>query len=123
MVSFVLYNLGDQKKYLPFHMGRYGSPALLIAVDRLNRRSQKLGHLPLGLFQFFPEMFEFRAVHMSSQVEILTFYETIDVKDQYLSATWWHRLSRKIQKVLRFYDTFAVPAERDSPKADKPSLF
>ncbi len=49
-------------------MGRYGSPALLITVDRLDRRSQKLGHLPLGLFQFFPEMFEFRAVHTSSQL-------------------------------------------------------
>jgi len=68
LVFFVLYNLGDQKKYLPFHMGRYGSPALLIAMDRLDRCSQKLGHLPLGLFQFIPEMFEFRAVHMSSHI-------------------------------------------------------
>ncbi len=49
-------------------MGRYGSPALLITVDRLNGRSQKLGHLPLGLFQFFPEKFEFCAVHTSSHI-------------------------------------------------------
>ena len=103
-------------------MGRYGSPALLIAVDRLDRRSQKLGHLPLGLFQFFPEMFEFRAVHMSSQVEFVTFYETINVTGQRLSATRWHRMSRKIQKVLRIYKTIAAPAERDTPKADKSSL-
>jgi hypothetical protein len=49
-------------------MGRYGSPALLITVDRLDGRSQKLGYLPLGLFQFFPEMFEFCAVHTSSHI-------------------------------------------------------
>lgn len=53
---------------MPFHMGRYGSPALLITVDRFDGRSQKLGHLPLGLFQFFPEMFEFCAVHTSSHI-------------------------------------------------------
>ncbi len=49
-------------------MGRYGSPALLITVDRFDGRSQELGHLPLGLFQFFPEKFEFRAVHTGSHI-------------------------------------------------------
>ncbi len=85
-----------KKKHLPFYMGRYGSPALLIAVDRLDRRSQKLGHLPLGLFQFFPEMFEFRTVHMRSHSFC---YYGANVKDQCLSATWWHRLSRKILSI------------------------
>jgi hypothetical protein len=80
LVAFLLYNLGNQKKYLPFHMGRYGSPALLIAVDRFDRRSQKLGHLPLGLFQFFPEMFKFRAVHISSQLNSRLFTKSSILK-------------------------------------------
>ncbi len=72
---------------MPFHMGRYGSPALLITVDRFDGRSQKLGHLPLGLFQFFPEMFEFCAVHTSSHiVEFVTFYEIITIGAQVLKT-------------------------------------
>ncbi len=45
----------DQKKDLPFHMDRYLSPPLLVAMDGLNRCAKNFGHLLLRLVQFLTE--------------------------------------------------------------------
>ena len=44
-------------------MGRNGSPALFITVHSLNGRSQKLGHLKLGLTKHLTVLFEFFTIH------------------------------------------------------------
>jgi hypothetical protein len=40
-----------EKKHLPFHMGRNGSPALLVAVHGFEGGAEKCGNLLLGLVQ------------------------------------------------------------------------
>jgi hypothetical protein len=59
----VLPHPGNQEKPLPLHVGRHRSPALFVAVDRLNGGSEQLGHLPLGLVQCLSVMDEFFTVH------------------------------------------------------------
>ena len=58
---------GNQEKHLALHMGRYGSPALFITVYSLNGRSQKLGHLKLGLTKYLTVLLKFFAFHVYSQ--------------------------------------------------------
>jgi len=59
----VLRYPGDQKKHLPLRRRRNRPPSLFIALNRLKRGSEQLGHLPLGLVQCFSVMDEFFTVH------------------------------------------------------------
>jgi hypothetical protein len=54
---------GDQEKELPFDIGRYPAPALLIAVNGLDRCAQKLGQFFLGFSETFSEGGEFGIFH------------------------------------------------------------
>jgi len=54
---------GEQKIELPLRMRRHGSPTLLVAVNRFERRPQQSGHLKLRLAQCFPKTEEFVAFH------------------------------------------------------------
>jgi hypothetical protein len=60
---------GDQKKHLPFHVGRYRAPPLLVAVHSLKRSAQKLGDLLLSFSEFVAQLFEFVAVHDEIQID------------------------------------------------------
>jgi len=59
----VLPRPGEQEKEMSFHMARDVSPTLLVTVYGLDRRSKQLGHLCLGLVQFFANGNEFFAIH------------------------------------------------------------
>lgn len=54
---------GHQEEDLPFHMSRYASPPLLIAVNCLYRCSEQLGHLQLGLTKPFTKLVKFGTFH------------------------------------------------------------
>ena len=54
---------GDHEKHLSFHCRRNGTPTLFIAVNGLDRGPQQLGHLFLGLFQFFSKCAERLGFH------------------------------------------------------------
>ena len=53
----------NQKIHLPFHIRWYGSPGLLVTVDRLDRGAEQLRHLFLGLVQLLTKTDELFAVH------------------------------------------------------------
>jgi hypothetical protein len=55
---------GDQEKELPFDIGRHPAPALLIAVNGLDRSAQELGQFFLGLSETFSEGCEFGIFHV-----------------------------------------------------------
>ena len=52
-----------QEKELPFDIGRHPAPALLIAVNGLDRSAQELGQFFLGLLETFSEGGEFGIFH------------------------------------------------------------
>jgi hypothetical protein len=54
---------GEQKIELALNMHRDGTPALLVAMDGLDRRPQKLSHLFLGFVQFPAKYAEFFGLH------------------------------------------------------------
>jgi hypothetical protein len=62
-IVHVLSIPGEQKEEMPFHMARDVPPSLLVAVNCLNRGSEQLSHLHLGLAQFFANGNKFFAIH------------------------------------------------------------
>lgn len=62
----VFLQSGNQKENLSFHMGRYGSPPLFIAVNGLDGNAKKLRHLPLCFSQLISELLKFFAGHGKS---------------------------------------------------------
>jgi hypothetical protein len=60
------YQPGYQKKDLPLYVSGYGSPALFVTVDCLQRGPEQFGHLLLGLIQSLAEFFKFVFVHNKS---------------------------------------------------------
>ena len=62
-VFTALIHSRDQKIHLSFHIGWYGSPGLLVTVDRFDRYSEQLSHLLLGFVYLLAKMDELFAVH------------------------------------------------------------
>ncbi len=54
---------GNQEKHLPFHMGRYVSPALFVALYSLVGYPQQLGYLALCFIYSFAEAFKLFTIH------------------------------------------------------------
>jgi hypothetical protein len=59
----VLCYPGDQEKHLPFRRRRNRPPPLFVALNRLKRGPEQLGHLFLCLVQFLAKVDELFVVH------------------------------------------------------------
>jgi len=87
----------EQKKELPLHMRRHGSPTLLVAVNRLDRCAEQSGHLELRLAQFFPKMEEFFAFHDKTAKAS----EGPSPELRMISTTLWYLLSSRTANLIK----------------------